>query len=371
MGGLVIAKAITIADQRRDKFPIMFEAIAAATFFGTPFGGAPAASAAAMYAHVAEKIGLATSSKLLDLMKEGDEGLRELKHEFMRLVSKLTPKIELFCFYEEKPTDFSKMAGLPSLFGLTKAAIPKQYADFVSRDSATLPGVDELGLACNHRDLVKFDGHKDARWSQFVRDPLRKIIHGAQLSVKNRLNSVRDIDRDMISKIMEALEGAQIQRKRNTLRQTFAPSSWITMEAEYTQWLAEAQKDAETEQSRNRDCLWIRGPEGRGKTSASMAAVEEIETHIINNEENNSQDPVLLAYFFCDTTPDYNTAEDVLKSFIKQLINQQVTLAPYAKQYVKKTANEANKSQARLAVENLWQTLQEILLGTYQLAFER
>ncbi|KAI1738519.1 hypothetical protein F4680DRAFT_425179 [Xylaria scruposa] len=364
MGGLVIAKAITIADQRRDKFPIMFEAIAAAAFFGTPFGGAAAASAAAMYAHIAEKIGLATSSKLLDLMKEGDEGLRELKHEFMRLSGKLSPKIELFCFYEEKPTDFSKIAGLPTLFGLTKAAIPKQYADFVTRDSATLPGVDELGLASNHRDLVKFDGHKDARWSQFVRDPLRKIIHGAQLAVKGRLNSVRDIDRDMVSKIMDALEGAQVQRKRNILRQTFAPSSWITTEAEYTQWLAEGQKDADAERSRSRDCLWIRGPEGRGKTSASMAAVEEIESHIINNEESNSQDPVLLAYFFCDTTPDYNTAEDVLKSLIRQLINQQVTLAPYAKQYVKK-ANEGSKSQARVAVENLWQTLQEILLDEF------
>ncbi|KAI0541034.1 hypothetical protein GGR58DRAFT_458865 [Xylaria digitata] len=365
MGGLVIAKAITLADQRRDKFPIMFEAIAAATFFGTPFGGAPVASAAAMYAYAAEKIGQATSSKLLDLMKEGDEGLRELKHEFMRLAGKISPRIELFCFYEEKPTDFSKIAGLPSLFGLTKAMIPKQYAEFVSRDSATLPGVDELGLAANHRDLVKFDGHKDLRWSQFVRDPLRRIIHGAQLTVKNRLNSVRDIDRDMVSKIMEALEGAQIQRKRSTLRQTFAPSSWITTEAEYIQWLAEGQSASEAEQSRNRDCLWICGPEGRGKTSASMAAVEEIETRIINNEENDSQDPVLLAYFFCDTTPDYNTAEDVLKSLIRQLINQQVTLAPYAKQFLKKTANEGAKSQARVAVENLWQTLQDMLTDEF------
>ncbi|KAJ8125223.1 hypothetical protein O1611_g8416 [Lasiodiplodia mahajangana] len=365
VGGLVIAKAITIADQRRDKFPIMFEAIAAAAFFGTPFGGAPVASVAAMYAYAAEKIGLATSSKLLDLMKEGDEGLRELKHEFMRLVGKISPKIELFCFYEEKPTDFSKMAGLPALFGLTKSLIPKQYADFVSRDSATLPGVDELGLASNHRDLVKFDGLKDSRWSQFVRDPLRKMIHGAQLAVKNRLNSVRDIDRDMISKIMEALEGAQVQKKRHALRQTFAPSSWITAEVEYTQWLAEGQTEQETEQSQNRDCLWIRGPEGRGKTSASMAVVEEIETRVINKEENASQDPVLLAYFFCDMTPDYNTAEDVLKSLIRQLINQQVTLAPYAKQYVKKAGNEGGKSQARVAVEHLWQTLQDMLTDEF------
>ncbi|KAI0201255.1 ankyrin repeat-containing domain protein [Astrocystis sublimbata] len=366
MGGLVIAKAITVADQRRDKFPIMFEAIAAAIFFGTPFGGAPVASVAVMYAHVAEKMGQATSSKLLDLMKEGDEGLRELKHEFMRLVGKLSPKIELFCFYEEQPTDFSEIAGLPALFGLSKAVIPKKYAEFVSRDSATLPGVDELGLVCNHRDLVKFHGHRDTRWSQFVREPVRKIIHGAQLSVKNRLNSVRDIDRDMISKIMEALEGAQVQKKRNTLRQTYAPSSWITTEVEYAQWLAEGTEDLEMAQLRNRDCLWIRGPEGRGKTSASMAAVEEIEKHIIKSgEEDNSDDPVLLACFFCDSNPDYNTAEDVLKSLIRQLINQQVTLAAYAKQYVKKSANEGSKSQARAAVENLWATLQEMLMDEF------
>ncbi|KAI1175489.1 hypothetical protein F4777DRAFT_550113 [Nemania sp. FL0916] len=365
MGGLVIAKAITIADQRRDKFPIMFEAIAAAAFFGTPFGGAPVASVAAMYAYAAEKIGLATSSKLLDLMKEGDEGLRELRHEFMRLVGKLSPRIELFCFYEEKPTDFSKIPGLPTLFGLTKAAIPKQYADFVSRDSATLPGVDELGLASSHRDLVKFDGHKDARWCQFVRDPLRKIIHGAQLAVKNRLNSVRDIDRELISKIMEALEGAQVQKKRNALQQTFAPSSWITVEAEYKNWLDEPPKIEDAEQSRNRDFLWIRGPEGRGKTSASMAVVEEIETRIVNTQANANHDPVLLAYFFCDTTPDYNTAEDVLKSLIRQLINQQVTLAPYAKQYIKKAGSEGSNTQARPAVENLWQTLQDVLVDEF------
>lgn len=92
MGGLVVAKAITIADSRRDRFPVMFEAIAAAIFFGTPFNGAPVASAACMYAFLAEKVGMATSSKLLDLMKPGDEGLRELKHEFMRLVGKINPR---------------------------------------------------------------------------------------------------------------------------------------------------------------------------------------------------------------------------------------------------------------------------------------
>ncbi|KAI0145211.1 hypothetical protein GGR57DRAFT_481119 [Xylariaceae sp. FL1272] len=366
MGGLVIAKAVSIADnRRRDKFPMMFEAIAGAVFFGTPFNGAPVASVAAMYAYAAQQIGTATSSKLLDLMKPGDETLRELKHEFLRLIRKLTPNIELFCFYEEQPTDWSKMAGLPSLFGLTKLAIPKSYAEFVNRDSATLPGVDELGLACTHRDLVKFDGHKDPRWSQFVREPLKRIILGAQLAVKSRMNSVRDIDNTMIRKIMDALEGGvTMAARRNILRQTFAPSSWITKENEYINWLGEKQKVGESD--RLGDCLWIRGPEGRGKTSAAMAAVEEIEAFIRLNEERSSgEDPILLAYFFCDTTPDFNTAGDVLKSFVRQLINQQETLAPYAKMFAKKKGNEAGKSQAQVTVENLWNTLQDMLADEF------
>ncbi|KAL7625799.1 hypothetical protein AAE478_005022 [Parahypoxylon ruwenzoriense] len=340
----------------------MFEAIAAAVFFGTPFNGAPVASVAAMYAHFAEKAGAAYSSKLLDLLKPGDEGLRELKHEFMRLAGKLNPKIDLLCFYEEQDTDFSKMAGLPSLFGLSKLAIPKQYAEFVSRDSATLPGVDEQGLACNHRNLVKFDGPKDDRWNQFVKDPLKKIIHGAPLAVKNRLNSVRDIDRAMINSIMEVLDGAQVQKKRKALAQAFASSSWVTKETEYKQWLGEP---GTVEETRTTDCLWIRGPEGRGKTSASLAAVDEIMALIRANEDNDTgQGPILLAYFFCDSATDYSTAEDLLKSLVTQLINRQETLAAYAKFFVKKKG-ELTKSQAQVTVENLWQTLQDMLTDEF------
>ncbi|OTA01082.1 hypothetical-protein [Trichoderma parareesei] len=368
MGGLVVAKAITLADSRRDLFPIMFEATTACIFFGTPFGGAPVASVAAMYAHFAEKVDVAFSSKLLELMKPGDEELRQLTHDFMRLAGKISPKIELFCFWEEHPTDFSKMAGLPSLFGLTKSLIPKQYAEFVSRDSATLPGVEELGLACNHRDLVKFDGPKDDRWTQMVRDPVKRIIHGAQLAVRNRLNSVRDIDRTMISGIMDALDGAQVQKKRKALSQSFSPSSWIPQEAEYLEWLRSSAEPDNDPASRTVDCLYVRGREGRGKTNATMAALDGIERLIRENEENDTgQGPILLVYFFCDTTADYSTAEDVLKSAIRQLINQQETLAPYAKIFTKKKGkDDASRSQqAQITVENMWQSIQDMLADEF------
>ncbi len=92
-------KAVVTAESRRDSFPLMFETIAGCLFFGTPFNGAPAAAAAAMLSQMGEKVEQATSSKLLDLMKPGDESLNELRNEFVRLAGKLTPKVELFCFY--------------------------------------------------------------------------------------------------------------------------------------------------------------------------------------------------------------------------------------------------------------------------------
>jgi len=128
MGGLVVSKAIVTAESRRDLFPLMFEAITGCLFFGTPFSGTKAAAAAAMLAAIGEKIDVATSSKLLDQLKPDDESLNELRNDFVRLAGKLTPKIELFCFYEEQPTDFAKLAGLPDLFGLWKMAIPKVTA---------------------------------------------------------------------------------------------------------------------------------------------------------------------------------------------------------------------------------------------------
>jgi len=73
-------------------------------------------------------------------------------------------------------------------------------------------------------------------------------------------------------------------------------------------------------------------------------------------ESNSGQAPTLLAYFFCEPASDYSTAEDLLKSFLWQLVKQQGLLAPYAKHFLKKTAkDEASRSTPQLTVENMWQ----------------
>ncbi|KAF3158492.1 hypothetical protein TWF788_004724 [Orbilia oligospora] len=353
MGGIVIAKAISIAESRRDLFGKMFEAVTGCIFFGTPFQGASVAAAASMFAQVSEFLNLdqATASKLLDLMKPDDESLRDIRNEFVRLSTKMSPKIELWCFYEERPTDWSKQIGLPF-----RVPIPKKFEDFVTRESATLTGVDSMGLARIHRELVKFDSFKDTVY-QLVRGPLKTIINSAPLIAKNRFNSTRGIDREVVKNVLNALEGVQVEKKRKRSTQGVISSSWILQEQEYKQWL---QKD----EQRSIDCLWVLGPEGKGKLGASLAALDHIEDALRKEEAQNSgQAANLLAYFLCDQTSDGSSPEELLKSFLRQLVNQQEVLAAYAKQFVntQKDTGVRGKTQAGLTVENLWQSLQDML----------
>lgn len=363
MGSLVIAKAITLmASLGRDSFPSMFEATGSCVFFGTPFGGAIAAAWASMYAYAADKINKsAQPSKLLDLMSPGNEELRTLKHDFMRLVNKLDKKINVVCFYEEKPTDWAKVAGVPGFF---KGFIPKGLTEFVSRESATIAGVDEHGLACTHRDLVKFDTSKDMILIQLVLPELRNVINAAPSAVRNRFAATRNIDRGLIREILDALKGAQPDHKRKLLLKNFVPSSWIPHASLYKEWLGPLQSSGVD----RGDCLWIRGPEGRGKTNATMAVLDGVESQIRllqkgEAAQNTEDDPFLLAYFFCDSAEEYSTAEDLLKSLISQLISRKETLASHAKAFAKKKGKDQGTRQqsVQATVENLWQVLQAML----------
>lgn len=363
MGGLVIAKAVTIADSSRDRFPTMSECISGCLFFGTPFYGTPAASVASMLAVFGERLDKATSTKLLGLMKPGDESLRELRNDFLRLTNKLTPKTELFCFYEEHPTNFAQQAGLPAVFG---GAIPKKITEFVSRDSATMNGtIDELGLASNHRNLVKFDGPKDSRY-QLMRAPLKRIIHGSSLLVKNRINATRNIDRDTVLDVKKALEGPDGQSLRRKMDPKHDLSSWLKDAQEYRSWLYEASPDMQ-----RTDLIWIRGQVGRGKTTNTISVLNDLERRNAALSENSSRESLpILAYFFCEGTADRFTAEDILKSLLLQLIDQQEALASYAKHFAKKRKGkddlkENTRSALQPTIENLWQTLQDMLYDPF------
>ncbi|KAF4345134.1 ankyrin repeat domain protein [Fusarium beomiforme] len=360
-------QAICIAATRQDLFPGMFEDIAGCAFFGTPFRGAEAASLACMLSSVGEKLGHATASKLLELMRPDDEGLAELRKEFVRLVIKTNPKIELCGFYEEHPTTIKDLSGMPQFLSALSIPMPKKYAEFVTRESSILDGVMEtMGLAANHRDLVKFDSSKDERYT-LVRGPLKRLINGSHLRVKNRHNATRHTDPATVNQALRTLEGAPVRSKRDSIAQNTTASPWFSKEPEFLGWLAKPSENEDASLVKKGDYLWVRGRDGRGKTSASLSAIEQIEELTKDEEEygeeitdgpyqNSSRN--YLSYFFCDKTPDYGSAEDLLKALVRQLIDRQNLLASHAKFLFKKKGRE---TQPLLTVENLWQVLQDIL----------
>ncbi|KAF5025075.1 hypothetical protein F66182_2844 [Fusarium sp. NRRL 66182] len=369
MGGLVIAKAICIAATRQDLFPGMFEDIAGSAFFGTPFHGAEAASMACMLSTVGEKLGQTTASKLLELMRPDDESLNELRKEFIRLVIKTTPKIELCGFWEEHPTTIKDLSGMPEFLTMLNIPIPKRYADFVTRESAILDGVMEtMGLAANHRDLVKFDSSKDERYS-LVRSPLKRLINGSHLRVKNRHNATRHVDQTSVNAALRTLEGAQVRNKRDSIAQSTTVSPWFSQEPEFLSWLAKPDDAKDGPVIKRGDCLWVRGRDGRGKTSAALSSVQEIEDMINADEQDEKEEDttdesyedssrILLVYFFCDKTPEHGSAEGLVKSLIHQLVLKQPLVAVHTKFILKKKGREA---QPPLTIDNLWQVLQDIL----------
>ncbi|KAK0378490.1 hypothetical protein CLIM01_04119 [Colletotrichum limetticola] len=251
---------------------------------------------------VKENTGKAVDSQLLTLLKPGNESLRELKRGFVHSVGKLYQKVEVHCFFEELNTNWTDI-----IQTLTSENFPedmldklrsKESAEFVNRDSASLDSSMETGLYRAHRDLVKFE----------------------------------------------------------SLRITNTNESWLLDDLLWKEWSSPSEKMS--------DCfLYIYGPKGKGKTNASVASIQSIKATIRKAEDDDCDSvhrPDLLAYYFCNQTPDRSTAEDLLKSLLQQLCQQQAVLAAYAKHFLKDSNNDSPHT-VHQSVEHLWQCLRDML----------
>ncbi len=61
------------------------------------------------------------------------------------------------------------------------------------------------------------------------------------------------------------------------------------------------------------------GDEGLGKSKAAAAVIQELQKREAESDIAGARN-VMVAYFFCDATPDCSKAENVLKSLMWQLI---------------------------------------------------
>lgn len=107
MGGLVVAKALTLAISQPEDIQRMriYECFAGAIFFGTPFGGSAEVARGYMLASFLEKFHKGLPSQMLQVLDPNRDSLAELREDFARLV-KRDPSPSIACIYEQKKTNY-------------------------------------------------------------------------------------------------------------------------------------------------------------------------------------------------------------------------------------------------------------------------
>lgn len=209
-------------------------------------------------------------------------------------------------------------------------------------------------MSCNHSQLNRFESAKDGRY-EVVKVLMRSIESKARLIVKRRLNASKQsaIDDATFSRLSDSLNIVQFQRKRRNIESVSGDSLWILQERKFNQW-----KDQKHESDESK-FLWISGPEGLGKSKAALAAIETLEK--VEKKKTSDQSEVIVAYFFCDSTEDSQSAENLIKSLMWQLILKRRSLAQYVRGFAAPENSKTINTQSSISFSKLWGGLQEML----------
>lgn len=354
MGGLVVAKALTLAATKPEElaYTRILECFAGSIFFGTPFGGSPATFQGMLLANLLEKFsGKAYQSQMLQTLDPNRDSLSELRDDFSRLTFK-EPKPNIYCLFELEPTSYlqEKVKRAPK-FG------PGDIV--VSQQSATLHGTKTYGLGRNHRRLNRFDDPKDAEY-KYVLHWVKDIVKSSGPIVKARLRASRQsvVDDATFQLLVQSLNVVVSERKLESVENLSGDSGWLLEEPDFIQW---------TSQTSPTQCLWVSGNEGLGKSKAAAVAINVLKKKRDELVRAAEKDPsatrnIMFAYFFCDPTPEGSTAENVLKSLIWQLIVQKRELAQYVKMFAAKApSSRGGGAGGNFGVAKLWRGLAEML----------
>ena len=253
----------------------------------------------------------------------------------------------------------------------------------VTETSARLEGADAIGFACNHRELNRFDDLKDGRWD-LVQTKLQHMVVKSRHVVRSRLKAMRSsvMDDEVIDRLLKNLNVSGVEEKKSAVSQLSGGSSWITDNPILKQWIDIGDQSVHpsdlastlsgltlNSQSgpnprHSNQCVWLSGPEGRGKSKAALSTIHAIED-IRNKNARSSTSSILIAYFFAAPTPDLSSAESVLKSVLHQLISKRRSLALYAKDFAQgdrsRKKGVGGASEAMFTVPAMWKVLMNML----------
>ncbi|KAK0736784.1 ankyrin repeat-containing domain protein [Apiosordaria backusii] len=361
MGGLVVARAMTIAHQAYHNLEYMriVECFAGAILFGTPFKGSSAQGNALMVAHLFEKLDKAVPSQMLEILKPGNDALVDLRRDFTNIILK-EPRAKVACFYEEIKTNYAREVVPPQL----KAFFSKKSGEIVvSKDSASLDVAHVFSLHRDHRQLNRFDNAKDNEYV-LVRNQLKEVAKSAQFIVKTRLRVSKQsiVDDQVFYRLAINLNVGDVGVKLKSVQSSSGDSSWILSEDQYRQWSAPLRSIEPSPHP----VLWVSGDEGLGKSKAAAATIGALEKLEGRNHEPGVRN-TMVAYFFCDGTPDCRMAETMLRSLIWQLILKKRSLGQYVKSFAApaqegdNTRGNTQSGGGQFKFAKLWKGLTDIL----------
>ncbi|KAK4225238.1 ankyrin repeat-containing domain protein, partial [Podospora fimiseda] len=357
MGGLVVARAMTIANQAYTNVDYMriVECFAGAIFFGAPFKGSDAQSRALMLAYVFEKIGKGVPSQMLEVLKPGNDALVDLRRDFTNIILK-EPKAMVTCFYEELKLSFPREALPPQL----KSFFSKKSGEIVvTQNSASLDVATNISLHKDHRQINRFDTAKDKEY-QLVMQHLKDIAKNAQVVVRTRqrLSKQSIVDDNVFQRLARNLDVGQVHSKLRSVQSSSGDSSWILAEETYKYWL--------NDHSPHYSVLWVSGGDGLGKSKAAAATIGDLEILETRNHQPGARN-TMVAYFFCDGSTDCRSVETMLRSLIWQLILKKRSLGQYVKTFAAppQDGNNARGNTqfggGQFKLSKLWKGLTDIL----------
>ena len=213
-------------------------------------------------------------------------------------------------------------------------------------------------MEVNHRELNRFPSVDDGRY-EIVLTKLKHIVDQAQNVVRRRLKASRSalVDNWKWKDINSNLSVGNPSSKMNALAQSSDSSSKILDDQLIQNWINPASKP----QSGHH--LWISGPPGLGKTNVAASIIKRLEK-LQRDRPVSKTNNIVIAYFFCEAAANLNTAENIIKSFLSQLISLNRDLAEYAKDYASSDDRKKGQQQgsgSQYSIANLWKTLWDIL----------
>ncbi|EAQ91869.1 hypothetical protein CHGG_00104 [Chaetomium globosum CBS 148.51] len=148
---------------------------------------------------------------------------------------------------------------------------------------------------------------RDGRY-EIVRHHLKDMVKDAHKIVRARLKASRQsaVDDATFSRISQSLNLVGFQRQLQSVKALSGDSGWILKEDKYLGWSTQVSDGTRAPEA---PCLWVSGDEGLGKSKAAAEVIQQLQKREAENDVGGSRN-VMVAYFFCDATPDCSKARE-------------------------------------------------------------